>query len=125
MARTSPTNEREGKRQLTLQRNLSRPITTLLGGPADGGIAGLAKSVRNGVQQEWGSNLQQEWGPGVRSSFSFFLGGKGDAISHTADGHTLADYTFGWDAAGQLVQEISTEGTLDFAYDVTGQLTGV
>ena len=46
-------------------------------------------------------------------------------IVHTAGPNTLASYAFSWDAAGQLVQETSNDGTVNFVYDPAGQLTEV
>ena len=63
----------------------------------------------------------------VDTAFGYDAAGRVTGITHTADygASTLADYAFTWDAAGQLTQEVSNDGTLDFSYDVTGQLTGV
>ena len=61
----------------------------------------------------------------VDTSITYDAAGRIVGLQHTAGGETLAGYAWTWDAAGQLVQEVSNDGTAGFGYDVTGQLTAV
>jgi RHS repeat-associated protein len=64
----------------------------------------------------------------VVTDFSYDPAARITGITHknSSTGATLASYALSYDAAGQLVREVSSaDGTLDFTYDPRGQLTGV
>ncbi len=62
-------------------------------------------------------------GTAVNSTFAYDTASRVTGITHTGYG-TLASYAFTWDNANQLTQEVSNDGTVNFSYDLRGQLTG-
>jgi len=98
---------------------ITRPSVTL-GYDAAGRLSSLNRSDLDGSGGSGGG-----YPVPIDTTFGYDAAGRVTGISHTADSNPLADYTFAWDAAGQLTQEVSDDGTLDFTYDLTGQLTGV
>jgi RHS repeat-associated protein len=46
-------------------------------------------------------------------------------VHAVSGGATLASYTLSWNAARELTEEVSNDGTVNFGYNSTGQLTSV
>jgi len=60
----------------------------------------------------------------VNTSISYDDASRITGMTHTANYNTLASYGLTWDAGSQLTQEVSNDGTVNYSYDSTGQLTG-
>jgi RHS repeat-associated protein len=57
------------------------------------------------------------------STYTHDDAGRLTALTHAKGGNTLADYTWNYDAADRVTQFTSTDGTTDYSYDNTDQLT--
>ena len=59
------------------------------------------------------------------SNWVYDVTGKVSSIQHkTALDAVFAEYDFTWDAGNRIIEIDSTDGTAEYAYDKTGQLTG-
>jgi len=64
-------------------------------------------------------------GTAVASTLGYDPANRLTSIAHgVAGGATLASYTYGYDAADRLATETNAEGTVNYSYDTTNQLTG-
>jgi YD repeat-containing protein len=61
----------------------------------------------------------------VASDFGYDAAGRITSLTHSnaTTMTTLADYDWTWDAASRLTQEVSNDGTVNYGYDDTNQLT--
>ena len=59
----------------------------------------------------------------VNTAIGYDAAGRVTSISHAANSNTLASYNLTWDAASQLTQEVSKDGTENYTYDPDGELT--
>jgi RHS repeat-associated protein len=57
------------------------------------------------------------------SNYSYDNAGRLTGLSHTKGANTLADYTWSYDAGARVTQFTSPDGTTDYTYDNTDQLT--
>jgi RHS repeat-associated protein len=58
------------------------------------------------------------------STYGYDVAGQLTTLAHTKGATTLAGYTWDYDDAGRLTQQVSTiDGTVAYTYDATGQLT--
>jgi len=60
----------------------------------------------------------------VTTAFTHDEFGRLTALDHTQGATSLAAYSWSYDAAGQLLEQSSPDGSVVYSYDLTGQLTG-
>lgn len=60
----------------------------------------------------------------ANTSYTYDLAGRLTNLKHQRGATTLASYGLAYDAANRITQSSGTDGTQDYAYDTTNQLTG-
>jgi RHS repeat-associated protein len=59
----------------------------------------------------------------ANTSYTYDLAGRLQTLTHQHGGNTLASYGLTYDAANRITQSSGTDGTQDYSYDSTNQLT--
>ena len=87
-----------------------------------------AKSIEyfyNKLGQRTGATYKQNGGTVSESAWLYDVAGKISSIQHkTASDAVFADYGFTWDAGNRITEFETVDGTAEYTYDKTGQLTG-
>ena len=75
--------------------------------------------------QRISAEYQQNGDTVSESAWVYDVAGKVSSIQHkTALDAVFAEYDFTWDAGNRIIEIDSTDGTAEYTYDKTGQLTG-
>jgi RHS repeat-associated protein len=58
------------------------------------------------------------------SNYTYDAAGRLTSLKHSHNGNTIADYSWNYDRGSRITKSIDPDGTSDYSYDKTNQLTG-